>query len=313
MGRIAEALKKAQRERDETLRLGLGKDGGGGTDTLTPDGSEADAGPARSRPRSPHPRRMTPDAQGLPIGMATPAWTARRTAPIAPMPHWDVDSSVVAVHDRSSTITEQYRAIRTWLLSHATVGENHCVAITSSVSREGKTVTSANLAVTLAEVRHLNVLVVDADLRRGSLGKLFKVTDKPGLADVLAGQAQLSDAIRQTPIPNLSFLPASECGGLNPTELFNSKAAGLVFDEIRERYHFVVVDTPPVQSFSDVGVIGALCSGIIMVVRMHKTTSGVVRQSVQWLQANSLNVLGCVAAANSQKPAQLVYQYDGAE
>ena len=228
-----------------------------------------------------------------------------------PMPTWDVDPTVVAVHDRSSSITEQYRAVRTWLLSHTTVGEHNCVAITSAVAREGKTVTSANLAVIMAEVRHQNVLVVDSDLRCGALAKLFRRESAPGLAEVLGGTAPLADAIQRTPIPNLSFLPSGKPGKLNPTELFSSKAAGLVFDEICERYHYVLVDTPPVQTFSDVGVIGRFCSGIIVVVRMHKTTSNVVRQSVQWLQSNNLNVLGCIAAANDQSPAQLVYQYAG--
>ncbi|MCZ6817628.1 MAG: CpsD/CapB family tyrosine-protein kinase, partial [Planctomycetota bacterium] len=217
---------------------------------------------------------------------------------------------VVAVHDRTSSIVEQYRAIRTWLLSHTALGEHNCVAITSSVALEGKTVTTANLAVVLAEVRHMNVLVVDADFRRGSLAQQFRTENSPGLADVLAGKIQLSEAIAQTPISNLSFLPASKCFGLNPTELFNSKSASLVFDEIRERYHYVLVDTPPVQSFSDVGVIGALCTGIVMVVRMRKTASTLVRQSVQWLQANNLNVIGCIAAAARSKPTRLVYQYD---
>ncbi len=303
MGRIADALKKAQRERNEKLRLGLAQN--------SPAGAAAIDMPA---PVADHDMSGGPDrlgAQGLPIRPGATPWTSGRTpAAMDPMPDWNVDPAVVAVHDRTSPIVEQYRAIRTWLLSHTALGEHNCVAITSSVALEGKTVTTANLAVVLSEVRHMNVLVVDADFRRGSLARQFRTENSPGLADVLAGKIQLSEAIAQTPISNLSFLPASKCFGLNPTELFNSKSASLVFDEIRERYHYVLVDTPPVQSFSDVGVIGALCTGIVMVVRMRKTASTLVRQSVQWLQANNLNVIGCIAAAARSKPTRLVYQYD---
>lgn len=226
------------------------------------------------------------------------------------LPKWDVDPSVVAVTDRSSAVVEQYRAVRTWLLSHSNVGEHDCIALTSAVPQEGKTVTTANLAVVMAEVRHLNVLAVDADVRRGSLAKLYGIEPAPGLADVLAGRAQLGDAIARTPISNLSFLPASKSFDVSPTELFNSKAADLLFDEIRERYHYILVDTPPIQSYSDVGVIGTMCSGIVMVVRMNKTPSNHVRQSLQWLQANNLPVLGCIAAGAGRNSATLAYPYD---
>ncbi len=336
MGRIADALKKAQRERDAKLRLGLdAPDQRGGTapgaaaphgaasnsavaaspldrvaDVRVQAGTRADAGPAnddgvRVPPHAPDPRQPLPSA-------AEPAayWPRdRRSPPLAPLPKWDVASVVLAVHDRSSSIVEQYRAVRTWLMSHSTLGEHNCVALTSSVAQEGKTVSAANLAVVLAEIRHLNILAVDADFRRGSLAKLYHLKNSPGLADVLSGRAALADTIVQTPLRNLSFLPAGKCLGLSPTELFNSHQASLVFDEIRERYHFVLIDTPPVQSYSDVGVIGALCSGIVVVVRMHKTPSTLVRQSVQWLQSNNLNVIGCIAAATNRKAARLVYQY----
>ncbi|MCZ6681623.1 MAG: CpsD/CapB family tyrosine-protein kinase [Planctomycetota bacterium] len=303
MGRIADALKKAQRERNEKLRLGLAQNSPAGAVAIDMPTPVADLDMSGGADRL--------GTQGLPIRPGATLWSSSRT-PVAmdPMPDWNVDPAVVAVHDRTSSIVEQYRAIRTWLLSHTALGEHNCVAITSSVALEGKTVTTANLAVVLAEVRHMNVLVVDADFRRGSLAQQFRTENSPGLADVLAGKIQLSEAIAQTPISNLSFLPASKCFGLNPTELFNSKSASLVFDEIRERYHYVLVDTPPVQSFSDVGVIGALCTGIVMVVRMRKTASTLVRQSVQWLQANNLNVIGCIAAAARSKPTRLVYQYD---
>lgn len=226
----------------------------------------------------------------------------------SPLPEWDVHPTVVAVHDRRSAITEQYRAARTWLLRRNSGGKRAIVALTSSVPREGKSLTTANLAVVMSEVRHMNVLAVDSDLRQGTLARLFKIRNAPGLADVLAGRVSLKEAIATTPIGNLFVLPAGDCADLNPTELLNSVGAPRVFDEIRESFHFTLVDTPPVRRLSDVGVIGALCTGIVMVVRMNKTASHLVRQSVHWLRENHLDVLGCIAADCQTRGARYEYE-----
>src|ERR1051325_7657227 len=271
MGRIAEALKKAETERREKVRLGT----------------------IPHRPISP--LRTAPATPGVP----TVSLPREIPAPIAPEPaspvvnDWGVHPSLVTITDRASTIAEQYRSVRTWLLSRITPGERSCLAITSSVPREGKSITTANLAVVFAEVRHMQVLAVDCDLRQGSLSKLFKLPVRAGLADVLSGRATLQDAIARTPIGNLSVLPAGSCAHPSPTELLNSTTTSRLFDELRDRYQYVLVDTPAVQRVSDVGVIGALCTGVLMVVRMHQTASHVVRQSVRCLQSNNLNVLGC--------------------
>ncbi len=314
MGRVAQALKKAQQEREEKLRLGLSEasglrarrpgdtgdflsaDGLGSLETNRPGGAGSAAGAAlKKRGR----RSFMP--------------SRRRTHPMGPMPHWEVHPSVVAVRERNSSITEQYRAVRTWLLSRNTTGEHSCIAVTSSVPREGKSVTVANLAVVMAEVRHLNVLAVDTDFRQAYLPTLYRLPNSPGLADVLAGRATLDESIAETPLGNLAVLPAGTCQDLNPAELINSTAAARVFEEIRERYHFVLVDTPPVQWVSDVGVIGGLCQGILMVVRMNKTPANVVRQSVHWLRSNNLNVIGCIAAACSLDAACSGYREPNAD
>jgi capsular exopolysaccharide synthesis family protein len=177
--------------------------------------------------------------------------------------------------------------------------------------KEGKSVTAANLAVAMSEVRQMQILAVDCDLRQGGLGKLLRRSEGPGLADVLAGNAALRDAIHPTPLENLSFLPAGDCGAASPAELLNSTAAARVFEEIRDSYHCTLVDTPPVQQVSDVGVIGGLCTGVVMVVRMNRTDSQIVRQSLRWLQSNNLNILGCIAAACSPKAALSSYRPTG--
>ncbi|MBN2560791.1 MAG: CpsD/CapB family tyrosine-protein kinase [Phycisphaerae bacterium] len=326
MGRIAKALKKAQQERSEKLRLGLGE-----ASTLRErDASVASAVVDRHQAVQEGTRRdgtrdRVTSGKGIETDRRTDplprGWSSSKArigfrgppsphaaSPMGPLPPWDVDQTVVAIRDRNSSITEQYRAVRTWLLSRSNTAEHSCIAVTSSVAREGKSVTVANLAAVMAEVRHLNVLAVDADFRKGSLSRLLRLPNTPGLADAVAGRATLDECIAKTPLGNLFVLPAGASHGLNPAELINSTAAGRVFEEIRERYHFVLVDTPPVQRLSDTGVIGALCTGIVMVVRMNQTPANLVRQSVNWLQSNNLNVMGCIAACCSLNAARSVYR-----
>jgi len=318
MGRIAEAIKRAERERSslnnarfdaiaETTSANL-RDAIGDAGAFDATIDFADAAPIGVDPSlagaSGRSRIAAPKHRFSPL----PRHVMTDDAGIAPTPRWNVHSTVVVARERSSAVAEQYRAARTWLLRRNTAGKRSCVAITSSMPKEGKSVTTANLAIAMAEVRHLNVLAVDCDFRQGSIARLYKMPNTPGLADVITGRVALDDAIAATPIGNLSLLPAGACHDLSSGELINSKAACRVFDELRERFHVVLVDTPPVQSLSDVGAIGALCTGIVMVVRMNKTAAHLVRQSLHWLQSNQLNVLGCIAADCRTRGAR--YEYD---
>ncbi len=159
MGRIAEALKKAQEERSSRLRAGGRSDcpdiGGA---VLTP----GSLGRVPLREPLARSAQLGDDIRhaALPdAGIGVPA-------PMAPRPAWAPHPDVVAAYDRSSAITEQYRAVRTWLLRRNTTGKHECIAITSSIPREGKSVTTANMAVVMSEVRHMSVLAMDCDLRQ---------------------------------------------------------------------------------------------------------------------------------------------------
>ncbi len=332
MGRIAEALKKARNEREARALLASqpssrnaadGDTGGSlsGTASRAVDGRShasvhkdetinlLDSGNEAPCVLDHDESAVAPSPETRSRGRIGPI--RRKPAQVVQAAAWDVHPTVVAAVQRSSAITEQYRAARTWLLRRYTPSKMNCIAITSSVPREGKSVTTANLGVVMAEVRHMNVLVMDCDFRQGSISKLYKMPNSPGLSDVLAGRATLDSAVQRTPLGNLYMLPGGTCHEINSTELLNSTTASRLFEEVRERYHYILVDTPPVQCLSDVGVIGALCSGLVMVVRMNKTASHVVRQSMHWLQQNNLQVLGCIAADCSTKGAR--YEYDGSD
>lgn len=327
MGHIAEALKKARREHDDSAATGISADRISAADPCArpaldrfsiPEGSapaepSADAPPARASAPLRGLNRAAPRVRPVAPASINESRTHRDEirstfAPPAGVhgmdaSSWNVSDAVVAIRDRNAPVAEQFRAVRTWLLSRVKPADRMCLAVTSSVPREGKTIATANLAAVLAEVRQRRVLAVDCDLRQRTLARAFGIRETPGVVDILAGRARLADALVAMPPGNFTVLPAGRLNDENPTELLNSTAAGHLFDELRDAFDYVVVDTPPVQRVADVGVIGAFCSGVLMVVRMHKTASHLVRESVRWLQSNQLNVLGCIAAGCRRKDA----------
>ena len=97
------------------------------------------------------------------------------------------------------------RSLRARLTALNTTGENQTIVITSSIPKEGKSVTSLNLAWVISEIRHFRVLLIDGDFRRSSLAKMLGIAEYPGLADLLRGEARLEEVIRPTPLPNLQI------------------------------------------------------------------------------------------------------------
>lgn len=211
-----------------------------------------------------------------------------------------IDPSLLAVTDKGSYVSEQYRAIRTWLHSQ-NVGLDHWViGITSSLPREGKSITALNLGCIFAEMSTLKICVIDADLRRGRLADMLGVSDSPGLGDVLRGEAELNGAIQETFLPNLHFLPAGSVGSYNAAELLSSDRPSKVLRQIQARYHYTFVDTPPINSVSDAFAIGQLCNGVLMVIRMNRTTEPDAQHAIRLLQSSNINVMGCVLAASAE-------------
>ena len=128
-------------------------------------------------------------------------------------------SEIITYYDPTSVVSEQYRSLRTRLLSANPHQEHRIFAVTSAVSRDGKSMTTLNLAFTLAEIRHLRILVVDGDLRKGTLGRSLNIERSPGLADVMRGDATYDQVIHRTPAPNLYFVPAGRTQGRSAPEL----------------------------------------------------------------------------------------------
>lgn len=166
------------------------------------------------------------------------------------------------------------------------------VCVTSAVAGEGKTLTSANLAVVLAEAGS-RVVLVDADLRRSRFAELFDIEGALGLTNVLVGQVGLDAVLQPWGGGRLWLLP----GGTpppNPSELLGSHAMADLLELLRARFDIVVVDTPPLLPVTDGAVVAAHADGTILVVRHSKTTLSQVHAALQALRRVDARILGCV-------------------
>jgi capsular exopolysaccharide synthesis family protein len=178
--------------------------------------------------------------------------------------------ALVAAIAPHSPVAERYRAIRTRLMMSEDAGPLRSILVTSPGPRDGKSITAANLALTMAQEFQRNVVLVDADLRGSSVHSLFGIEAAPGLAEVLAGEATLDEALIYLPEYRLTILPAGKTPQF-PTELLGSAAMRRTIDTLRARFDRILVDLPPVTPLADVGTVAPLADGVVMVVRAGVT------------------------------------------
>lgn len=189
-----------------------------------------------------------------------------------------VDGRVVSYADEHSYIAEQYRMVRTNLAYLTPDKPPKTILVSSAQAREGKSLTAANLAITLAQDRTRKVLLVDADFRRAIIHTLFGVQKNPGFSDVITGEVAVDAIIGAPARDNLYILPAG-ASKPNPSELLiSTKTRGIVQD-LKQRFDFVVFDTPPVLNFTSAGELGSLCDAVILVIKANVTQKHVIREA----------------------------------
>ncbi len=191
-----------------------------------------------------------------------------------------------------SPTAEQFRALRT-RIGQIEFGGRDCrsIVVTSPTPGDGKTVTSSNLALSMAQEFHRKVLLIDADLRKGALHRMFGVDGEPGLTDVLAGDLSLEEALIWIPEFRLTLLPAGRPTN-QPTELLGSFEMRRTVDTLRTHFDRIVIDTPPALALADVGVVGPLSDGVLVVVRAGRTPRPAIERALR--QVAPARVLGLV-------------------
>jgi capsular exopolysaccharide synthesis family protein len=194
---------------------------------------------------------------------------------------------LVAGLSPKSPAAEQYRALRTRLAQTEGAHTLRTVLITSPQKGEGKSVTCANLALTMAQELHRNVVLVEADLRKPSLQQLFGLPVGPGLSDYLAGAADLSSVMKFLPDYHLTVIPAGTAPA-NPAELLGSTAMRRMLDQLRTRFDRVILDTPPVLPLADVAVMAPMVDGALLVVRAGFTPKPAIENALRAFDSSRL-------------------------
>ena len=209
---------------------------------------------------------------------------------------------------KETNLLENFRVIRTNLLSMGSVTKPpHVVIVTSAMPKEGKTFVSSNLALSFAQTG-AKTLLVDTDLRRGRLHRLFGYRKQPGLSGVLLDQISLDEAIRPTPSENLFMLSAGqhlETG----TELLGSKKFIDILETLRQRFDRIVMDTPPVLGLSETSILQNHVDGVLFVIWSGQTPIKSVKAAIDILQANGANFYGFVLNRLDLNASANYYQY----
>jgi capsular exopolysaccharide synthesis family protein len=208
-----------------------------------------------------------------------------------------------------SQMAESYRALRTSLLLTFAGGPPKIILITSALPEEGKTTTSVNSAIVLAQ-KGTPVLLIDADLRRPSIHKTLGLGPQIGLSNVLTGTATLQQAIiPSTILPDLFILPAGTPPP-NPAELLASAKMKNVLEELRRHYDHIVIDSPPTLSVTDAVVMSTAADAVVLVIRSGHTTKPALRRARDILLQVNARVCGVLVNAVDLNSPDYYYHYE---
>jgi succinoglycan biosynthesis transport protein ExoP len=217
---------------------------------------------------------------------------------------------LVAQHLPKSQMSEAFRALRTSLLLSQADHPPQVILVTSALPREGKTTAAANLAVTLAQLGDSTVLV-DADLRKPGIGRLLNLGSGKyaGLSSYLAGVSSLDLVTVPHPtIPNLAAIPTGPLPP-NPADLLSSHKFADAITELRTKYKFIVIDSPPVMAATDAVIVSVQTDGVLLVVRSGETPKEAFTRTRDLLNSVKCHILGVVLNAVDSSAPDYYYSY----
>ena len=216
--------------------------------------------------------------------------------------------SLITLADRVSPVSEQYRTIRTNIQFSIVDRELKTLLVTSSGPGEGKSTTSANLAVVFAD-SGFRTLIVDADMRKPTVAKTFSIANHFGLSNLLGERGRrLNDVVVETGIPNLSVLPSGPKPP-NPSEMLGSKRMTELMEEMNNFYDLIIFDMPPVLAVTDAQIVAAKADGTILVVREGVSDKNGLLKAKNLLEMVNANVLGVVFNGTTRSEDQGYYYY----
>jgi len=203
-----------------------------------------------------------------------------------------IHPDLVGLHAPKSSASESYRGIRTSILFSSAESAPQVLLISSAAPKEGKTITAANLAVVMAQANG-KTIILDCDLRRPTMHRLFGISKDMGVSNLLVGGGSAKEAIIHTRIPNLDIIP---CGTIppNPSEILGSARMLTLLNGLRKLYAHILIDSPPSTAVTDAVVLSKSVDGVVMVVRTGYTAREIVKNGMAQFGAVGAHILGAV-------------------
>jgi capsular exopolysaccharide synthesis family protein len=200
---------------------------------------------------------------------------------------------LVSQNDPRHAFAEAYRSLRSSLLYLTREGTRpKTLVLTSAIPNEGKSLTASNLAITLAQA-DARVLIVDADLRKGSLHKHFAVASECGLAEVFTRQCAWPEAVISTDYPGVFLLPRGGAA-ISCSDLFIKQSVREFLKETAAAYDYVILDTPPVMAADDVPSLAPQADAVLFVLRAEHTSAQIACAALDVLYRRQVRVLGII-------------------
>lgn len=291
MGKISDALKKAEAERSKKSASALGSD--------PSDGGQHWWQFWKSRWESSQKLRRH---QLKKKGLTQQRYVART------IDETGIDPRVVTYYDSDSYLSEQYRTLRTNLLSlQEETGLKTCT-ITSSLHGEGKSLTALNLAIVFSELSEKKVLLVDADLHKPSLHYYLNIQAEEGLSDLLQKDIPIDSVLKETRIKNLTFLPAGNLPE-SPSDILESTKMENLIQKLKGEFDLVLFDTPPIIVLTDAGVVGSMCDAAFLVVKAGKTNRETVDRAIRLLDKAKSQVKTAILTNIEYYIPTYIYKY----
>jgi len=223
-----------------------------------------------------------------------------------------MDQSLITFHNPKSPESEAYRMLRTNLGFTGVDKKHKVILVTSSKQQEGKSTTASNLAIAFAQNEN-KVLIIDCDLRRPKLHKLFDIDNLSGLTNILTKDYEVDHMINHcTDILTLDIITSGQIPPM-PSELLDSKKMQKLILELRLEYDYIIMDTPPILSVSDATILSRIVDGVILVVASNDTHIEAIATAKRALDKVDANIIGTVLTKTKKGRRSANYYYNYAD
>ncbi len=216
-----------------------------------------------------------------------------------------LSKDLIALREPKSVYAESYRTVRTSILFSSPDNPPRVFVITSAGQQEGKSLTAANLAITMA-LNDKRVLLIDADMRKPRIHSIFGIENVFGLSNLIAGSPDVGRALKKTPVPTLMVIPSGPVPP-NPSELLGSGRLHKFLELLREKFDFIIFDCTPLLGLTDATVLATQVDGVILVIKSGGTRKKILKRAVKQLEDVQAKIVGAVLNQVNVKNSSYYY------